>query len=70
MKKIIFNPTLEQGKKYWDASYHMKAYCSNCDDPDGGGYKNDVDVLIPKGMKKPTKKFKCLNCKIFAMTIC
>ncbi len=67
--KIIFAPDLEQREKSYNKYYFMKAYCGNCDDPDGGGYKSNIDVMIPVGMKKPTKKFKCPNCGIVAMKI-
>ena len=67
MKKIIFDPGLDEREK--DGYYYMEARCSNCDDPDGGGYKNDIDVMIPDGQKVPKKKFKCPNCKTKNLTI-
>lgn len=64
MKHIIFHPTLDEREK--DGYYFMKASCNNCSNPRIGG---TVDVMIPVGMKKPIKKFKCPNCGVMTMKI-
>ena len=67
MKKIIFNPDLDDREK--SGYYYMEARCFNCDDPRGGGWSHHIDVMIPHGMKKLKRKYKCPNCKTISMTI-
>ena len=67
MKQIIFDPDLDEREK--EGYYFMEALCSNCNDPDGGGYKHHIDVMIPVGQKVPTRKFICPNCKCNTLKI-
>ena len=66
-KKIIFEPTLVQ--RLLAGYYFMSADCSNCEDPTGSGAGLDIDVMIPLKMKKPTKAYKCPNCKCLTLKI-
>jgi len=66
-KKIIFEPSLDERLK--DGYYFADANCHNCNDPGSFGISMSIDVMIPTGVKKPTKKFICPNCKVKALKI-
>ncbi len=66
-KNIIFEPDLDE--RLLEGYYFMDADCSNCGDPGSFGVNMTIDVMIPVGIKKPTKNFKCKNCGIKSLKI-
>lgn len=62
--KIIIDPGLDERLK---SGYYFQEFdCVNCDDPRGIGLHGGIDVMIPKGERRP-EKLKCPNCGLFTL---
>lgn len=58
-KQVIIGPDLDE--RLLDGYYFVEMSCSNCEHP-AAQYSHYVDVMVPKGIEKPTK-LKCPNCR-------